>query len=274
MAGAARWKGSVAFGPLLQIPVIAKTAVKEDKISFNQHHRVCGARLATGTMVCTGCGADVPKSDVVKGFEGKAGIDEEYLAGLAVEKSTTMTLDGLVPATQIDARFYQKSYTLAPDKGGEKGYVLMLRLLEKSQRVAIGKVAMVGKEFIVTVRPREGVLAMELMYWPAELVSDIDARAAIDGVEVSEAEMKMGEQLVQFLSRDFEPAQYTNKLLEAQVEYLEKFLADEAPAPLPAPKKAEEPTTDLASALEMSLRALGGQVEEKVAAKRGRKQAA
>lgn len=269
MAGPSRWKGNIALGPLLQLPVIARSAVREEKFPFNQHHAEDGGRVRMPMPVCERCGNDVPKEQIVRGYEGKAGVDDGYLDSLALEKSSIMQLDGLVPASQIDARYYQKSYTLEPDEGGAKGYVLLLRLLERAKRVGVGKVVAGGKEFIVTVRPKEGVLSMELMYWPAELQADVEARTKIEGVTVSAAELKMGDQLVAFLSKEFDPEQYVNGYAVALREYLEAFLADEAPAQLPTARVAK-PTMDLEGALAMSLAALQGTAAEKVAVKKGR----
>lgn len=270
MAGAARWKGSVKFGPLLQFPVIANSAVRETKFAFNQHHAECGGRVRQGKSVCEGCGELLEKDQIVRGYNGVPGVDEEYLDQLKAEKTALLELDGLVPAVQIDPRYYQKSYDVAPDKGGEKAYVLFLRLLERSGRVAIGKVVMSEKEFIVTVRPRDGVLSMEVMYWPEELLASGSAKAAIDGVEVSEAELAMGDQLVKFLSKDFDPSSYKNEWAAQMAEYLDSFTAGHQPAALPKPRPSS-PALSLEEALAQSLAALGGEVETKVAKATGKK---
>lgn len=269
MAGAARWKGSVKFGPLLQFPVIAASAVRPTEFRFNQHHGDCGGRVRQGQSVCEGCGELLDKDMIVRGYNGVPGVDEEYLDQLKAEKSALLELDGLVPASQIDPRYYQKSYDVQPDKGGEKAYVLFLRLLERSGRVAIGKVVMSEKEFIATIRPRDGVLSMEVMFWPEELLATGAAKAAIEGIEVSESELAMGDQLVKFLSKDFEPGAYRNEWAAQLAEYLEAFTAGATPAALPKPRMAS-PAMSLEDALAASLAALGGEVEEKVSKAKGK----
>jgi len=156
MAGAARWKGSIKFGPLLQFPVVARSAVRTTTFAFNTHHDECGGRLRQTNMVCEGCGEIVGKDQVVRGYNGVPGIDEEYLTSLESEKSAVMDLDGLVPASEIDPRYYQKSYDVIAEKGGEKAYVLFLRLLERSGRVAIGKVVMGARSSSSRSVPRTG----------------------------------------------------------------------------------------------------------------------
>lgn len=264
MGGAYRWSGSIQVGPFVQFPVQAKAAIKEQKIAFNTHHGgECGGRLGLGESVCTVCGDSVPKDQVVYGYNGKPGIDRDYLKSLELAKSDLLEVEGFVDAKQIDPRWYQKSYHLTPGKGGEKAYAMLAAVLAKKKKVAIGKTVMGGNEAIVTIRPRNGVLAMELMYWPAEILADDESQYAIEDVKVSTKELSLGETLVDHLSTDFAPEQYVNRLHEAKLEYLDRFLADEAPAPLPVPVRAGKPSSDLASALEASLAALGGEPKKK-----------
>jgi DNA end-binding protein Ku len=147
---------------------------------------------------------------------------------------------------------------------------MLAAVLTKTKKVAIGKVAAGGNENVVILRPRDGILSMELMYWPAELLAEDEARFAVEDVKVSSKEIGLGEMLVDHLAMDFDPSQYENKLHEAKLEYLDRFMADEAPADLPTPIKAAKPSDDLAGALEAALAAAG--VEPK--AKRTKKAAA
>jgi DNA end-binding protein Ku len=277
LSGSASWKGSIKFGPVLTFPVIAKSAVREERIGFNQHHDECGGKLAQGAMVCTGCGEQVAKESIIKGFNGAVGepvdgrypgVDTAYLEALEASKTGVMELDGLVPASEIDPRYFQKSYDVLADKGGAKPYVLFLRLLERTGKVAVGKVVMAGKEYIVTLRPRDGVLAMELMYWPAEIEAAATRKAAelsIAGTEVSEAELAMGLLLVEHMATTFDPSRYTNAYIEQVNEYLAGFVAGTAPAAIAKPTPAS-PVDDLTAALMASLAAVGANVDAKVAA--------
>lgn len=271
MAGASTWNGAIRFGPMLQFPVKAKAAVRPTTFAFNMHHgqEGCFARLHQGAYVCDN-GHDVPREEVVKGFNGIAPIDEAYLDSLGYEKNPVMELDGWVPAEQIDPRYYQKSYDVIADKGGERAYVLFLKLLTEAKRVAIGKVVMGGKEYIVTIRPRDGILAMEVMYWPDEIKSNADAKASIASVEVSAAELKMGREMVKFLHKDFDPGAYQNLLALATADYLEAIQAGQAPVPI-TPKSSAVP---MAGSLEDMLKASVAAMKPEKPAKRQRKSAA
>lgn len=266
-----QWGGSIQFGPFISIPVRAKAAVKTESLSLNMLHKGCGG--AMGYKQDWGCanGADCPtatvdpetgeivnhltRSDSQKGWKGNF-VDEEYLKSLKAERSKVIEIDGLVPADQIDPRYYEASYDVTPEEGGEKAYVLFLRLLERSGKVAIGKAVLSDRENIVTIRPRDGVLAMEVMYWPEDLTRagrDLLARERIANVTVTEQELSIGDQLVAMMSKDFDPTQYRNAYAERVLEYL-KSVEDGTAAPAPVETATPKPQgMDLLAALQASL---------------------
>ncbi|MGV0985019.1 MAG: Ku protein [Limnohabitans sp.] len=267
---AAGWKGSVAFGPLIRFNVRAAAVDRETTFAFNMHHAADGGRLRSQLGICEQCGEEVQKDDVVKGFKGSWPVDVGYLESLELEKSAVMEIDGLVPAEQIEPRWYKREYDVLPEKGAEQPYVLFLKLLERAGRVAIGKVVMGGKEAIVTIRPRDGVLAMDLMWWPDEIRSNADAKASVAGIEVSDQMLAIGDQLVKMMAKDFKPEAYKNEYAVAVAQYLETLQSGQT---APTIEKRAVPTTSqsLEDALAATLAALGGQVAEKVATKTGKK---
>ena len=268
MAGAYRWKGTIQFG-LLQFNVAAISAVKVTEFRFNKHHAACGGRLAQGGMVCTECGeSNIEADDIVRGFGGVAGVDEAYLEDLAPEKDQVMPLERLVPFDQIDARLFQKSYNVTPDKGSEKQYVLFLKLLEDLGLVAMARVVMGGKEYPVVFRPRDTVLSMEVMHWPEDLIAPVEAFQAIDGVEISKKELALGRQLATAFIGDFQPDELKNELAVKLQTYLDGFVNGAQPPKITSSKPKKSPgAQSLEDALAASLAAL----PEKAAPARKRK---
>ena len=256
---AASWKGSIKFGPLVQFPVRAVAVDREIKFGFNLHHGVDGGRLRLGESICEICGEAVPRSATVKGYQGVPGIDTEYLASLEAEKSSVLELDGLVPASQIEPRQYRRSYDVIADKGGEKTAALFLYLLESENLVAVGKVVSGGQEQIVSMRARDGALAMELLWWPEELKGDAEARASIEGVTLTDGEKALGRQLVQLMARDFDPTAYRNEYKATVAEYLASFVAGKEPVKFEARPVQSAPVMSLEDALAASLAAMGGE---------------
>ena len=269
---AAGWKGAIAFGPLIRFNVHAAAVDKETKFAFNLHHGPdCGGRLRSADPICEMCGDEVTKDDVVKGYKGYWPVDVAYLKSLEEERSAVLEIDGLVPADQIEPRWYKREYDVLPDAGTEQPYVLFLRLLERADRVAIGRAVIGGKQAIVTLRPRSGLLTMDMMWWPEELKSHDSIRDALVGVEVSEQMLTVGDQLVSLMSKDFDPSEFTNDHAGAVNEYLAALMAGDAPAPVETAPRQQKTSDSLEDALAQTLAVLRKPIDEKVAKKTGRK---
>lgn len=256
MAGAYSYKGDVEFGKL-RFPVVARSAVKPREFRFNKHHADCGGQLKMAGMYCPTCGETNIESDqIVRGFGGVAGVDEQYIEDLALEKTPLIELTRLIPMAQVDPRYFQKSYNVMPDKGGEQQYVLFLRVLQKMKLVAQGEVVMSGKLYPVIFRALAGSIAMEVLYWPEELVPAIEAETAIEGIEVAPKVIKLGEQLAEAMVDDFEPAELKNQYAEDLQEYLDGFVAGNQPTPIKKATRKSLGRQSLEDALSASLEAL------------------
>lgn len=259
-----QWSGSIQFGAFVSIPVRIKAAVKEETLAFQMLHDGCNGQLGYAqdwyckARESDACGAPdevISRSSSVKGWTGKP-VDVAQLDALKAAKSKLIDLDGLVPAEQIDPRYYAQSYDVTPEEGGEKSYVLLLKLLERSNRVAIGKAAFGDQESIVTIRPRDGVLALELMYWPEDLTRagrDAAAREIVAHVKVTEPELQLGDKLVEFMSKDFDPSAYKNEVAENIKAYLKTVEDGEAAPPVPKSVEAAGGGLDLLAALQASI---------------------
>jgi len=258
VAGSYRWKGAVQFGPAIQFNVIAKSAVKPIEFRFNQHHGECGGKLAQSGMTCTSCGeTGIQKDQIVRGFGGVAGVDEEYIESLGQEANPLQVIESLVPLKDVDPRYFQKSYEVTPDKGSEAMYVLFLRTLEAKGLVAVSTVVMGGKSFPTVFRPHDGVLAMEVLFWHEELVPSIEAVNAIADVQVSSKALSLGKRLAEALTEEWQPAAKHNEYAEALQTYLDGFVNGAIPTPIASAKpKATRAAQSLEDALEASLAAL------------------
>ncbi|MFQ6395914.1 Ku protein [Nocardia sp. KC 131] len=256
------WKGSIAFG-LVNVPVKIYTATEDHDIRFHQVHAKDGGRIKYD-RVCTVCGKSVQYADIDKAYESPEGekiilTDEDFAKLPAAEKHEVPVLQ-FVPSEQIDPILFDKSYYLEPDSNTPKAYVLLATTLERIDRVALVHFTLRQKTRLAALRVRDGMLVLQTLLWPDEV------RAAefesLDGVaEPKPQEIKMAETLVETMSDDFDPGQYTD---EYQIEL--KRLLDEAIAsgtgkvadqPEAAPTAIDAEVVDLVAALQRSLEASG-----------------
>src|SRR6266540_6884029 len=130
----ALWKGSIAFG-LVNIPVELHTAVRDSRPRFRMLHADDKSPVKF-ERVCAREGKTVAWEDLVKGYEYEKGrfvvLTKEDLRAAALEKSRTVDIVDFVKAEEIDDRFFETPYYLAPAKSGERAYALLREAIRDS----------------------------------------------------------------------------------------------------------------------------------------------
>jgi len=254
------WKGAISFG-LINIPVRLYPTVREKTVAFHQLHDKDGGRIFY-TRVCSLCGEEVPYDHIVRGFEYEKGryvsLGEDDLMAVRARASRTIDLVQFVDLTAVDPVFFQKPYYLEPDELGLKPYQLLRQAMEAAGKVAVGKLALHAKEHLVTLRPYQGMLILETMYWPDEI-----REAAFPVLDADPAvrpqELEMAVSLVDQLSAEWYPEEFRDDYREALLALIEEKVAGlpvEAPAEEPAPAGGRPgEVLDFLSALQASVEA-------------------
>jgi DNA end-binding protein Ku len=246
--------GTVSFG-LVSIPVkLYSTTVSSSGISFNMLHKKCHSRLKQ-QYICPTDNEVVSRDETVKGYEFAKDryviFTEEELKALEEAASKAIEITEFVPASQVDALYYDGAYYLGPDKGGERAYRLLGEAMRQTGRCAIARYAARGKQSLVLVRPFENGLIMQQLHYADEVrpLSDIPLTDA----EVRPPELQLAIQFVsQLASDEFHPENYEDLVRKRTLELIEKKVQGETitVAPTEAPKGQ---IIDLMEALKASL---------------------
>jgi DNA end-binding protein Ku len=250
------WKGSISFG-LVSIPVKLYSATEERDVSFHQVHRDDGGRIRY-KRVCQLDGEEVPYSDIAKGYELPSGevvvLTDEDFADLPLTTSRSIDVLEFVPLEQVDPIYFAKSYYLEPEGAGAKPYVLLREALEKSGRVALVKIALRQRETLATMRVRDGVFVLEMMLWPDE-IREPSFGFLDDDIDVRQQEVAMAQSLIDALSGDFAPEQYSDNYREALQALIEAKVAGREVVAPPEPATDTGTVVDLMAALRASVEA-------------------
>jgi DNA end-binding protein Ku len=210
------WKGAISFG-LVTIPVKLYSATEEKDVTFHQVRRSDGSRIKY-KRVAAADGEEVQYGDIAKGYELPTGetvvLTDEDFKDLPLTTSRAIDVLQFVPLEEVDPIYFAKSYYLEPEKAGTKPYVLLREALERSGRVAVVKVALRNRESLATLRVREGVFVLETMLWPDE-VRTPEFGFLDEDVEVREQELTMAGSLIETLSGEFDPTQFSDSYREA-----------------------------------------------------------
>lgn len=239
----------------MTVPIKVFGALEDRQIRFRELHGKDGSEIAH--VLVGSDGAQVPRERVGKGFEVAPDeyvlmTNDEIKAADAPARKA-IELEDFVPADQIDPISYDKPYHLAPQKGAEEGYALLVAALEKAGRVGVGRVVLRQREQLVSVRPVDGALRMQVMRFADELVPAKQMDVAEPKKPPAKKEIDMAAMLVESLCTEWDPDAHEDEYRERVMEVVRRKEEGEE-LELPEPKKAEA-SDDLMAALEASLKA-------------------
>ncbi len=252
------WSGSISFG-LVTIPVKLYNAVSRRTVHFNQLDERTGSRIKQ-KRVSAQDGEEVPSEHLVKGYELSSGnyviVSDDELAALDPKAQRTIEIEEFVDLAEIDPIYYDSAYYLAPDQATVKPYALLAEAMERSQKVGIARFVMRTKQYLAAIRPVDGKLVLSTMVYPDEVnaPAEIPELADAEGVEVSDRELDMANQLVESLAGEFEPSKYHDTYREQVLELIERKAAGEKEVVLAPAAPTAEKVVDLMAALEASVK--------------------
>jgi DNA end-binding protein Ku len=197
----------------------------------------------------------VDADQIVRGFEIEKGsyvpLDDEDLDRLDIELTHSIDICDFVSLDEIDPVYFRKAYYLLPQQGAEKPYRLLVKALEETGKVGIAKVVIRAKQHLAAVRPYEGVLLLETMYYADEVRKPETLDGDIGSARVQKAEVEMAKSLVENLSDTFKPEKYDDQYRK---ELLDLIRAKAQGRPLPEPAgEREAEVVDLMAALRESV---------------------
>ncbi len=247
---------NVSFG-LVSIPVkLYASAETSQKISFNWLHKDCGSRLKQ-QYICPKDEVTVERSDMVKGYEFVKGqyvlFTPDELKAIEEKSTNALDITEFVPASSIGQMYLEKIYYMGPDKGGDRAYRLLSRILQETQRIAVAKYSARGKGYLVVVRPMGDGLVMEQLRYPDEIRSFDEV--PLGDAEVKDEELALARQLVEQASTDeFDPSRYQDEVRLRVLEMIQRKVDGEdiTVAPTAEPKTQ---IIDIMDALKASLEA-------------------
>jgi DNA end-binding protein Ku len=279
------WRGTLSFG-LVAIPVSLYPATEAKDVRFHlfdrrgrrvRYRRVVDADLderepdesdvgETDDLERAPTGAhtgsplpseeEVAYEDLVRGYEVEPEtyvfLETEEIERARPSPSRVIDLEHFVRLEDIDPVYFEKAYYVAPGRGAEKSYGLLLRTLKETGRVGIGRFVLRTKPHLVALRPMEDALALETLYFGDEVR---DARPLVGDLgrtDVSDREVDVSKLLVEALATDWDPSvfadEYREELLRMIAERTPEHVEESSDAP-----PAEARVGELLDALKRSV---------------------
>jgi DNA end-binding protein Ku len=248
--------GNISFG-LVSIPVkLYSTGESSAPIHLNMLHKKCGTRLRQ-QYVCPTDEEVVGREDIVKGYEYARGqyvlFSEDELKALTPEPTNAIEITEFVPLEKVDPIYFEKSYYLGPDKGGDRPYRLLAQAMRETGRAALARYAARGKDYLVLLRPfgSDGLVMQQLRY--ADEVRDF-AEVPLGQGDVKPAEVGLARQLVEQIATDrFQPESYRDEARERVRDLIAKKVEGQDITAAPQAEMPRAQIIDLMEALKASL---------------------
>jgi DNA end-binding protein Ku len=255
------WNGSISFG-LVNIPVglapATKPAARQSDVSFRLLHRECGTPIRQKRW-CPVHDREVGPDEIVKGWEVAKGefviVEDADLEALErQDTSRSIEITQFVDASDVDPIYFDRTYFLAPaaNAAARRPYVLLLNAMRETGRAALGRFVLAGKEKLVLIRARGDSLALETLFLAEDVYTDAEIAEAVEGTEVTKAELALAEQVIGSLAADFDPSALTSDYRRDLKAMLEAKLGGTEVA-RPEPVAEDTPVVDLMEALRKSV---------------------
>ena len=245
------WNGLISFG-MVSIPVKLYTATESKDISFHLLHRDDNSRLKN-LRWCPVDEREVERGEIVRGYEYAKDqhviLDDSDFEKLPLPSKHAIELSAFIEADEIDPIYYEKSYYLEADEAGVKPFALLMRSLKEKNLTAVAKIAIRNKERLCALRPLDGTLMLETLFYPDEI--RVERGVEAPEVQVSERELEMASTFIDLLQEPFEPEKYHDEYRRALMEIIEAKLQGQEVAEAPAAPVAK--VTDLMAALKASV---------------------
>ena len=255
MAPRANWKGYLRLS-LVSCPIALYPASSlSEKVSFNRLNRKTGNRLKQQN-VDSETGEVVPREDTARGYEVAKGqyliVEDEELDAVQIESTRTIDIDQFVPKTEIDERYIDSPYYIAPDgQVGQDAFAVIRDTIGKLNMVALGRVVLTRREHVIALEPKgRGLLGLTLRY-PYEVRDEASYFEDIPDLKLPKEMLDLATHIVNTKSGHFDPSQFQDRYENALIDLLKKKEAGEKIEP--AREAAAPRVVNLMDALRASI---------------------
>jgi Ku protein len=260
MAPRAYWKGSLKLS-LVSCPVVLYPAsTSAEKTHFHMINKETGNRLKQ-QMVDAETGEVVEGDQKARGYELKKGhyveIEKQELEAVQIESNHTIDIDSFVPKDEIDKRYLDRPYYIAPDgKAGIDAFAVIRDAMEDQDRVALARIVLTNREHIISIEPLgKGLLGTTLRY-PYELRDEQDFFENIRKPRITKDMVELAGHILDTKAAHFDPGKFKDEYEDA-LKTLVKRKAAGKPVRVAEPEERPSNVINLMDALQQSLKSRG-----------------
>jgi DNA end-binding protein Ku len=251
------WTGSLGFG-LVNVPVAVFSGVSDTDLHFRQLH----AKDHTPVEIHRYCAeedAEVPYDEIANGYETDDGelivVTDAELATAAPRKTRTIDIEAFVDLDDVDPIYFDRPYGLVPggdSEGTLRAYRLLVEVMSRSDRAALGRFVLRTKEHLVLIRARDDRLTLTTMRFHDEVRRANDVPTPTKRDKPAKKEVDQAVALIEALACPWDPSRYEDEFQKRLKKIVQKKRKGQT-VEEPGREKEPSPVPDLMAALEQTL---------------------
>src|SRR5260370_36785791 len=257
MAPRTYWKGSLKLS-FVSCPVLLyPAATTVDKTRFHMINKETGNRLKQ-QMVDAETGDVVESGQKGRGYELKKGeyveVEKDELEAVQIESNHTIDIDSFVPKDEIDKRYINYPYYIAPDgKAGIDAFAVIRDAMNDQDRVALARIVLTNREHVIAIEPLgKGLLGITLRY-PYEVRDEHEYFDDIKNPKISKDMVELASHILDSKAAHFDPSKFKDEY-ETALKTLVKRKAAGKPVRAVEPEERPSNVINLMDALKQSLK--------------------
>jgi Ku protein len=214
-----------------------------------------------------------------RGYELSKGhyvpIDDDELKAVEIESTHTVDITGFVPKAEIDRRYLDKPYYVAPGgKVGADAFAVIRDAMKDKDRVALAKIVIAHREHVIALEPLgKGLLGTTLRY-DYEVRDEKDYFSGVSSPKISKDMINLAAHILKTKETKFDPRKFKDEYEQALKKLIRRKAKGHTIEEPPPPERTDN-VINLMDALRQSLgkRAKTSTKGRRTKAKRTRKAA-
>jgi DNA end-binding protein Ku len=252
------WTGSLSFG-LVNVPVALFSGLIDQDLHFHQLHAKDHVPIEVHRY-CSKEDEEVDFEDIAHAYETDDGdqvvLTDEELAAAAPRKTRTIDIEAFVDLADVDPIYLDHPYVLMPagdSEGTQRAYRLLLEVMKKTERAALGRLVLRTKEYLALIRERDGRLVLTTMLFHDEVRPTTGVPTPTKKHKPTKKQVDQAVALIESLSCDWDPGRYEDRYEKRLKQIVNRKRKGQT---IKVPEREEEPSPvpDLMAALEESLK--------------------
>jgi len=252
------WTGSLSFG-LVNVPVAMFSGVSDQDLHFRQLHAKDHTPVETHRF-CAEEAEEVPYDEIANGYDTDDGemviLTDAELAAAAPHRSRTIDIEAFVDLVDVDPISFDHPYVLVPSgeaEGVQRAYRLLVEVMGRTERAALGRVVMRTKEYLALIRARSDRLVLTTMLWHDEVRPTGPIPSPTKKDKPAKKQVDAAIELIETFSCDWDPSRYEDSFQKRLRKIVQKKSKGQTIEVADAEDEQPAPVPDLMAALERSL---------------------